>query len=85
MAAIICERMTGSIPMKVRDSGMPDEEMWATFFDAGRILTKLGFDDPKTDVVEFGCGYGTFTLAAAARTRGTVFALDIEPAMIAAT
>jgi SAM-dependent methyltransferase len=36
-------------------------------------------------VVEFGCGYGTFTVAAAARTRGTLFALDLEPDMIAAT
>lgn len=64
---------------------MPDEQMWAAFFDADRILAQLGFDDPSADVAEFGCGYGTFTVAAAARTRGTVFALDIEPAMIEAT
>jgi SAM-dependent methyltransferase len=70
---------------KVRDSGMPGEQVWTTFFDAGRILTQLGLDDPSADVVEFGCGYGTFTVAAAARTRGTVFALDIEPAMVEAT
>lgn len=55
------------------------------FFDADRILEKLGLDDPTVDWAEFGCGYGTFTVAAAARTRGTVFAIDIEPAMIAAT
>jgi len=71
--------------MKIRDSGMPDEDMWATFFDADRILTQLGFDDPMADVAEFGCGYGTFTVAAAARTCGMVYALDIDPAMIAAT
>lgn len=71
--------------MKVRDSGMPDEEIWASFFDTGRILARLYFDDPAADVAEFGCGYGTFTVAAAARTRGTVFAFDIEPAMITAT
>ncbi len=71
--------------MKVRDSGMPDEKMWATFFDPDRILAKLGFASPQADVVEFGCGYGTFTVAAAARTRGTVFAIDIEPDMIEAT
>jgi len=64
---------------------MPEEQMWATFFDADHILTQLGFDDPNADMVEFGCGYGTFTVAAAKRTRGRVFALDIEPAMIAAT
>lgn len=71
--------------MKVRESGMPEEEMWATFFDASRILTKLGFDDLDRDVVEFGCGYGTFTVAAAARTRGTVFAIDLEPEMVEVT
>jgi ubiquinone/menaquinone biosynthesis C-methylase UbiE len=71
--------------MKVRDSGMPDEEMWAAFFSPDRILTALGLDDPTADVVEFGCGYGTFTVAAATRTRGTVLALDLEPAMIETT
>lgn len=71
--------------MKVRESGMPEEQMWATFFNADHILTQLQFDDPHADVIEFGCGYGTFTLAAAARTTGTVFALDVEPDMIAAT
>lgn len=43
--------------MKVRDSGMPNEEMWSGFFDADGILTALGFDDPEVDVAEFGCGY----------------------------
>ena len=75
----------GREPMKVRDSGMPEEQMWATFFDAPGILDKLGCDDRHADIVEFGCGYGTFAVAAAARTTGTVFALDIEPAMIEAT
>ncbi len=69
----------------VRDSGMPDETMWATFFDADHILTELQFNDLAADVVEFGCGYGTFTVVAAARTRGVVFGLDLEPEMIEAT
>ena len=33
-------------------------------------------------VVEFGSGYGTFTLPAARLTTGTVTALDIEPELI---
>ncbi|CAN5591164.1 hypothetical protein BH11PLA2_BH11PLA2_52770 [soil metagenome] len=37
------------------------------------------------DVVEFGCGYGHFTVAAAQAVQGTVIALDIDPGMIAAT
>jgi ubiquinone/menaquinone biosynthesis C-methylase UbiE len=35
------------------------------------------------DVIEFGCGYGSFTVPAARRTSGLVTALDIEPGMIA--
>lgn len=68
--------------MKVRDSGMPDEKMWEGFFDARRILTWLAFDDTRSDVLDFGCGYGTFTIAAARLTTGTVHALDIEPDMV---
>ncbi len=70
--------------VKVRDSGMPEEELWATFFDPPAILDRLLFADPEADVVEFGCGYGTFTIPAARRTRGTVHALEIDPAMIEA-
>ncbi len=64
---------------------MPEENLWATFFDAPAILDHLGLTDPQADVVEFGCGYGTFTMAAAARTRGIVYALDIDPLMLETT
>ncbi len=64
---------------------MPDETMWEGFFDARRILAQLDFIDSKQVVVEFGCGYGTFTIAAARLTSGTVHALDIEPALLRAT
>ncbi len=68
--------------MKVRDSGMPDEEMWTGFFDPARVFTILGLDRDVQNLVEFGCGYGTFTLAAAGIASGTVHALDIEPEMV---
>ncbi len=68
--------------MKVRDSGMPDEEMWIGFFDPAKVLAVLGLDRGVQDLVEFGCGYGTFTLAAAGIAAGTVHALDIEPEMV---
>ena len=70
--------------MRVRDSGMPDVVTWDRFFDPGAILDKLAFDD-RADVVDFGCGYGTFTVAAAARTTGVVAAIDLDPGMVAAT
>ena len=68
--------------MKVRDSGMPDEEMWSDFFDPEQILCTFGLDKGVKDLVEFGCGYGTFTLAAAKLVTGVVHALDIEPEMV---
>jgi ubiquinone/menaquinone biosynthesis C-methylase UbiE len=88
--------------MKIRDSGMPDELHWGSFFDANRCLDALDFPaaitaasafdyvndaacDSTMDVVDFGCGYGLFAVAAAARKRGTVYAIDLEPEMIAAT
>lgn len=43
--------------MKVRDSGMPDEEMWTGFFDPARVLAVFGLDSGVQDLVEFGCGY----------------------------
>jgi SAM-dependent methyltransferase len=68
--------------MKVRDSGMPDEKRWDSFFRPNKVLSLFGVGKETGDVVEFGCGYGTFTLAAARLISGTVHALDIEPEMI---
>lgn len=69
--------------MKGRESGMPDEAYWASFFDAdaaiGRLWDSAGIPG---NVIEFGCGYGTFTLPAARRATGFVAALDIEPEMV---
>ena len=71
--------------MKTRESGMPDEEVWEGFFDPPSVLNTLGLTPSCGDVVEFGCGYGTFTLAAARVVRGTIYALDIEPEMLEVT
>jgi len=68
--------------MKVRDSGMADEATWAGFFDPDTILRRLGLATTIGDVVEFGCGYGTFTIPAARIVDATVYTLDIEPEMI---
>ena len=68
--------------MKTRESGMPDEAMWAGFFDPPTTLSKLALTREIGDVVEFGCGYGTFTLPAARIVGGIVHALDIDPSMV---
>ena len=71
--------------MKIRESGMPEREMWEQFFDPRHILTTVGVDKQTMDVVEFGCGYGTFTIPAAKIIKGKIYAFDIEPDMIALT
>ncbi|MHC4141640.1 MAG: class I SAM-dependent methyltransferase [Planctomycetota bacterium] len=71
--------------MKIRDSGMPNEQTWGSFFNPQVVLDKLGLTSRTGDVVEFGCGYGTFTIAAARIVSGVVHALDIEPEMIETT
>lgn len=68
--------------MKVRDSGMPEEERWASFFDPEAVLRVFGLDRDIETMVDFGCGYGTFTLPAAKKISGTLHALDIEPEMV---
>jgi len=71
--------------VKTRDSGMPDEELWASFFAPAKVLAMLGLNANVGNVVDFGCGYGTFAVPAARVARGMVYALDIDPAMVAAT
>jgi ubiquinone/menaquinone biosynthesis C-methylase UbiE len=71
--------------MKLRESGMPAESMWAQFFDPPRVLALLRLTPETSSAVDLGCGYGTFTIPAARRIRGIVHGFDIEPEMIRAT
>ena len=68
---------------KIHESGMPEEAAWAHFFDSGATIERLfGAKEVAGDLVEFGSGYGTFTIPAALRTQGIVTALDVEPKMV---
>ena len=71
--------------MMVRESGMPEEGKWSTFFDAEQILLELGLSGSVGCAVDFGCGYGTFTIPAAQVISGSVHAFDLDPVMIQAT
>lgn len=71
--------------MKMRDSGMPEEAYWETLLDVPLILDRLGVDGTLRDVVELGCGYGTFSLPVARRITGTLTTVDIEPDMVRRT
>ena len=61
---------------------MPEEAYWETLFDVALILDRLGVDARLRNVLEFGCGYGTFTIPVARRISGTVTTFDIDPAMV---
>jgi len=71
--------------MKLRESGMPEESYWETLLDVELVLDRLGVDATLRNVVELGCGYGTFTLPVARRISGVIETVDIEPAMVART
>jgi ubiquinone/menaquinone biosynthesis C-methylase UbiE len=68
--------------MKVAESGMPDEELWETFFKPEEILRKMGVSRKLNDIADFGSGYGTFTIPAAKIVSGTVYAIDLEKTMV---
>jgi tRNA A58 N-methylase Trm61 len=71
--------------MKLRESGMPAETYWETLQDVNLILDRMGIDDTLHNVVELGCGYGTFTLPVARRISGRLQTFDIDPAMVQRT
>lgn len=70
--------------MKGRESGMPEADYWRSFFNFRCILQRLECDAACREVVEFGCGYGDFTIAAASVVQ-QVHAFDIEPEMVEMT
>jgi hypothetical protein len=66
--------------MKLRESGMPEEAYWETLFEVPLILDRLGVDARLRNVVEFGCGYGTFMIPVAKSISGMVTTFDIDAA-----
>lgn len=71
--------------MKLRDSGMPDEAFWESLFDVPLVLSRLGINEHLGDVVELGCGYGTFSIPIARTIHGTLYTFDIDPTMVTRT
>lgn len=67
--------------MKIEDSGMPGEAYWNSLFDINAITDWLAVSK-NAAIVEIGCGYGTFTVPAAQRTSGKVYAFDIDVEML---
>jgi SAM-dependent methyltransferase len=71
--------------MKLRQSGMPEESYWEALFDVDAIMKGLHIGRELRDVVELGCGYGTFSLPVAAAISGTLCSFDVEAAMVERT
>lgn len=71
--------------MKLRERGMPEAAYWETLFDVPLILDRLEISGSLGNVVELGCGYGTFTLPVARRISGIIETVDIDPAMVERT
>jgi ubiquinone/menaquinone biosynthesis C-methylase UbiE len=61
---------------------MPEASMWASFFEVDLILSELHIDSDINDLVEIGCGYGTFTIPSAKKINGILYAFDIEKEML---
>lgn len=68
--------------MKVSESGMPNEKRWEEFFEPESVLCIMELNHNVADVMEFGSGYGTFTIPTAKTVKGIVYAIDIEEEMI---
>ena len=62
---------------------MPESGYWQTFFDAGSILKRLVPLEKPGSILEFGSGYGTFTLPLAQAGHET-HGLDIEADLVVA-
>lgn len=68
--------------MKYKDGVTPSMETWGDFPDPEAVLKKLELNSGVGDVVDFGCGYGAFSLPAARIVTGTVHSIDVDPKMI---
>jgi tRNA A58 N-methylase Trm61 len=51
-------------------------------FDVGLILARLEIDARLRNVIEMGCGYGTFTIPVARRISGLLRTFDIDSTMV---
>lgn len=61
---------------------MPQAGYWESLFDIPLILERMKISKDLNSVVEFGSGYGTFTIPVAEMIKGTIFAFDLEKEMI---
>ena len=68
--------------MKFRDSSMPPEEVWNTFFNPQSVINKMRIDNKIETLLDVGCGYGTFLFSIAEIIDAKVIGVDIDEQMI---
>lgn len=68
--------------MKYRESGMPLEDLWDTFYNPLELLKKMSVDKHIRTLIDIGCGYGTFLIPATTLISGKVVGIDIDEEMI---
>lgn len=68
--------------MKYRESGMPPEDLWNTFFDASTLLKLMAINQSIRTLVDVGCGYGTFLLPMSKVVQHKVIGIDIDQDML---
>ncbi len=61
---------------------MPVEDIWSDFFNVDLILSELQINSMINDLVEIGCGYGTFTIPSSKQITGKLYTFDIEKDMV---
>lgn len=64
--------------MKFRESGMPEVEQWSSFFNPEKVLGALEVTNQITNLIDIGCGYGTFTIPASKIISGEAIGIDID-------
>lgn len=70
--------------MKFRDSSMPSEELWNTFFTPDQVIKEMNINSGLRTIIDIGCGYGTFLIPLAKITGSKVIGIDIDDNMISA-
>lgn len=61
---------------------MPEAAYWDTLFNVPLILDRMGVSQTNGQIVEFGSGYGTFTLPLAEKNKNKIHAFEIETDLV---
>lgn len=64
--------------MLIRESGMPNEQIWHNFFNIDDIYKQFKFPNKLDYLIDLACGYGTFLIPFAKRIDGNLIGIDLN-------